>query len=98
MLLTILRNIEKINYFYILCTGLIGASVLSGLVTGLSSFMYFMETPIFVPSHVKILGSYLHHWSTFFLKSIYMLPIQENIHLTNMLMVIKGDDKMLEVL
>ena len=27
-----------------------------------------------------------------------MLPMQENIHLTNVLMVIKGADKMLEVL
>ena len=92
------QNMEKITYFYLLCASLDGASVLSGQVIVLSSFMYLMETPICVPSHAMILGSYLQHGSTSFLKSICMLPMQENIHLTDVLMVIKGSDKMLEVL
>ena len=61
----------------LLCIGLRAHSLMSGIVTGFSSFIFLTETPMWVPSHAKILRLYSHHGSTSFQKSILKAAIHE---------------------
>ena len=61
----------------LLCIGLSASSLMSGIVTGFSSFIFRTETPMWVPSHAKIFGLYSHHGSTSFQKLILKAAIHE---------------------
>ena len=61
----------------LLCIGLSASSLMSGIVTGFSSFIFLTETSMWVPSHAKIFGLYSHHGSTSFRKSILKAAIHE---------------------
>ena len=60
--------------------------------------MFLIDTPMCVPSQARTVGSYLHQGSTSFLKSIFMLPIQANIHFTKVFTLINGATRTLVVL
>ena len=51
-----------------------------------------------VSSQARTVGSYLHQGSTSFLKSIFMFPIQANIHFTKVFTLINGATRTLVVL
>ena len=76
----------------LLCIGLSARSLMSGIVTGFSSFIFLTETPMWVPSHAKILGLYSHHGSTSFQKSISKAAIHEKNQEINVFPDMKGPE------
>ena len=76
----------------LLCIGLSAPSLMSGIVKGFSSFIFLTETPMWVPSHAKILGLYSHHGSTSFQKSILKAAIHEKNQEINVFPDMKGPE------